>query len=158
MAAVDAHVVGGTGDIPVKLGEFMLYKLSLISVGRVLERLKPETDSGLLVRSFHVREFGGRYNFPGRHDHNPFDRVLKLPNVSEPVIGSENVHRGLVKRLRAFTVIGREPSIEMLDQQRNILGAFTQRRYLKRDDVQPLKEIGSECAALDQTVERLICG
>ena len=62
MAAVDAHVVRRTGDISVELSEFMLNKLSLISVRRVLESLKPETDRGLLVCGFHIREFGWRYH------------------------------------------------------------------------------------------------
>jgi hypothetical protein len=42
MTAVDAHFFGGSGDVAVVLGEFVLDELALVGVGGVFEILEAE--------------------------------------------------------------------------------------------------------------------
>ena len=46
MAAVDAHVFGGFGDVAVELGELVLNEFTLVSVGRILESGKTKSAGG----------------------------------------------------------------------------------------------------------------
>ena len=45
----------------------------------------------------------------------------------------------------------------MIDKQRHVFGAFAQRRYLKRNNIEAVKEIGSKITVVDEAVERLVC-
>jgi hypothetical protein len=75
------------------------------------------------------------------HDHQALDRVAQLADVAAPAIALQRVHRRRVEapRLQIVLIAG-EPG-EVLDQQRDVLAAFPQRRHDDRNHIETEEQI-----------------
>src|SRR6185369_17072671 len=86
MTSVDTHALGGFSDAAVVFGEFMLDELSLICVGRVLERGKSKTYGGYSVLGAERRQIVAVDLLLAAHYHNALDSVLQFANIPGPAI------------------------------------------------------------------------
>src|SRR5437870_806059 len=91
-----------------------------------------------------------------REDHRALDDVLELAHVARPVVLGEPFQCFFADRRRlrrrAVTVL-RE---EVLDERRDVLLAFAQRRHVDVDDVESVKEVVAELVLLDLLLEVLV--
>src|SRR3981189_1995750 len=77
-------------------------------------------------------------------DHRSLNDVLQLTDISRPRIGLaqfKRIHVDFANLLAGFLRVSLN---EVLNQHRNILLALAQRRYLNRENVEPVKQVRSK--------------
>jgi len=90
-------------------------------------------------------------------DHRSFNNILQLADISRPWIRLAPLQRTLVDFANLFPHFLRVPFHEVLDQHRNILRPFAERRHLNRENVKPVKQVGSKrSAAMAAVKSRLV--
>ena len=131
------------------LGDVLFLELTLC----LLERLK-------LVRgNWHVEEkiFGGDDVVPGQH-HRLLDLVLQFPDVPRPLIGHHLLNSCRRKALHVLPQLLVEVGEEVVDQERNVLLALSERREMDWDHVEPVEEILTKGLFLYRLNEVLVRG
>src|SRR6266536_2386712 len=151
---------GGAADVPTVLAEFGYEELAL----RVfLERGEgPELQASLRNLSRRHARLGGAILGFDRvavgHDQDPLDQVLQLPHVARPGARLKNRERTRREPPGLAVVALREEAREVLDELRNVIRPFPQRRRAHRKDVQPEVEVLAEAPLLDRFVEIAVGG
>src|SRR5215469_937031 len=153
MAPLDPELLGGTGHVPVvgaQLGHDVraLEGLARLFEGLLLERVL--ADAAGIAGAERRGQGVGADDVAGGHDHEPLHHVAQLADVARPVVGQEVRERLHGDRLGSLGVLARVERDEVLDEQRDVLGALTQGRHLDRDDREPVEEIFAEAALADQ--------
>src|SRR5947209_12353483 len=69
---------------------------------------------------------------------------------------AKHVDRVIAKLLWLTAIRSRETTVKMFNQQRNVFDPLPERRDLKRNNVQTVKEIMSKRSALDESIEPLV--
>src|SRR6185437_10817556 len=88
-----------------------------------------------------------------------FDDVLELTDVAGPRVRHQAPHGFLRHRHRSRRrLLGADLLQEMLDEERDVLAAFAQRRELHGDDVQPVIEVLAERVLRDHLREIRVRG
>src|SRR6266566_2910658 len=87
-----------------------------------------------------------------QHD-GALDHVLELAHVARPVVGREPLQGLLLDIADGLPRLLCEAVDQVLDQDRNVVGAFAQRRQADGEDVQPIEQILPEPAALHRGLE-----
>src|SRR6267143_76936 len=77
-------------------------------------------------------------------DHRSFDNVLQLADISRPCIRLAKFQRIAVDLADLLSSFFRVAFYEILYQYRNVLLPFAERRHLNRENVKPVKEVGSK--------------
>lgn len=117
---------------------------------------RPQAESGLRRRMqpclFHNESIGIT------QDHGALNHVLKLPDVSRPVISLEELRRSLIDPTNGFAYLGTVSCDEILSQEKNILPALAKRRYVDRKDVQAIKEVRAEVPGANCSPEIAVGG
>ena len=83
----------------------------------------------------------------GKH-HRSLHGVFELANVPRPAIFLERPHGRLRKSLGLLAELLRGNLQKVLRQQRNVLAAFSQRRKVHLNHVQPVVKVFAESALL----------
>src|ERR1700722_9288282 len=78
-------------------------------------------------------------NRPRRKNYRAFDHILQLAYVPGPAIADEALHRLRRDGINRSVHPSREVLDEMPHKQRNVLWTFTQRRNLKRKNIESVK-------------------
>src|SRR5208337_1616853 len=106
------------------------------------------------------RQFGNRdpQLGTGAHNYRSLDHVLQLPDVSRPAVADEGIHALLGDAFDVSVHALGEALDEMLHQQRDVLSPFAQCGNPDWEDIQPVKEIGTEFLFLNQSAEISIGG
>ena len=73
----------------------------------------------------------------GHHDDESFDDVFELSDIPRPRIRNQHLLRFARDFLGSLSILRRELGKEMTREQWNIAFAFSKRRHVKRNDVQP---------------------
>src|ERR1700722_13732845 len=173
--AIEAHSRGGAprasdatsglaqdiGDLlPLLLVESLSDVISWRGVLEFAHRFADDSDDlfALAARRIHARWIEGRsiqfrqgyvQRFAARQDDGALDKVLKLANVSRPIRCGQLFQGGGRNGFDRFLHLPGESLNEVTHQQRNILPALTQGRYLNGENVQPVVEIAPKLARLN---------
>src|SRR3954468_4941769 len=134
----------------------MLNEFTLVRVSRILERRKSKAGGGNSVFRTERRQIGGGDLLFAGHDDNALDRVFELSNITRPEVFDQCIDRLGCEFFWSAFIARRKLEIKMFDQQRNIFSSFAKRRDLKRDHIQPIKEIVAKRTALDQNIKTLV--
>ena len=81
---------------------------------------------------------------PTTQDDRTLDDILQLANVSRPRISLAELQCPLVDPVDPLGHLLGETLDEVLDQNRNVLAPFSERRHLNRKDIQSVEQIRSE--------------
>ena len=88
----------------------------------------------------------------GERDHPP-DLVRELADVAGPVVEHQVLEHFVGDRQVAFLLFVADPPQVVLDQWRNLLAAFAERRNCEADHVQAVEEILAEAAFGDEAFD-----
>src|SRR5262245_46602709 len=88
-------------------------------------------------------------DWSSRQDQGSLNDVLKLANVSRPMVGGEPAHGFRLDAVDLSIDPHREFLCEELHQQRNVVLAVAERRQLDGEDVEPIKQVFAEFAFAD---------
>src|SRR5437588_4269619 len=92
----------------------------------------------------------------GIHDHDAFNHVAQLPDVTGPGVLHESLGRIVRNLSRAPAIARRKFSDEVFYQKGNVFNSFSQWRNIEWDNVQAVKEIFTKVAAGDLFFEILV--
>src|SRR5262245_18839470 len=93
-----------------------------------------------------------------RNDYAAFDHVAKLANIAGPRMTLERLD-GVRFDRSDVGAIGRIRELqEVVRQDRDVLLPFAEGRYMKRDRVESVEQIGAEASFLDQRLEISVTG
>src|SRR5258706_5087068 len=90
---------------------------------------------------------------PVAHDDGALDGLTKLADVARPVLGLEPLHRPRRNDVDVAVIDLRGHAEKVQRQPRDIGAAFTQRRELDCDQVQPIEQILTKLSAPDELVK-----
>ena len=91
-------------------------------------------------------QFGQRcaQDFSRRKNDGSLDKILQLPHVARPRVSEQNLHRPVRNALNIFLHAPGAKIHKVAHEQRDVFGAFPQRREAHREHVQAIIEITSE--------------
>src|SRR5882762_11026308 len=156
VAAFQAQSSGCLRHVPTVLLQFAQNEFALVGAARFMQR-------GVRM----VRAFGGatkelgrqmmRFNpCLGAHNHQPFDEVAQLTDISRPRIANEDFHRRVAELPRLLGVSRTEFSQEISGQRGDVFLAVAQCRNVERNYVEAIEKILAKRAARDLLFEMLV--
>ena len=93
-----------------------------------------------------------------RQHHRALDCVLELAHVAGPVCRLQGFEHARLDAVDSFARALRMLGNEMIDEHGDIFAAFTKRRDVDRDDVEPVVQIFLESAIADHLTKIAIRG
>src|SRR6267378_1137893 len=91
-------------------------------------------------------------------NYRPLDDVLQFANVTRPRVRLKQFQAPFVYPANVLSRFPRVTIDEVLNQHRNILPSFPQRRHLDGKNVEPVKEVTPEYACSDSRLQVTIGG
>jgi hypothetical protein len=85
-----------------------------------------------------------RESVAAAQDHRSLDDVLQLTNVARPCIPFAEFQRARLDPANPLGHLFGKSFDEVLDQNRNVLSPFSQRRHVNGKHVQPVKQVRPE--------------
>ena len=98
---------------------------------------------------YEFRDVRHGQGLPRTHDDHALNAVLQLAHVPGPVVGGQQFQGLRVDTLDRLLLPFAEPTDAVVDQQREILFPFPQRRQGKGHHAQPIVEVFPEASTLD---------
>src|SRR4029077_4935673 len=92
------------------------------------------------------------------HDDRPLDHVLQFTNIARPGVRLKQIEALLIHNPKALSRLPCETINEVLDQQRNVVSSFTQRRHFDWKNVEPVKQVSPERPRCDGSFQVAVRG
>ncbi len=85
------------------------------------------------------------------------DGTLQFTDVSGPVVLDERLHRVRRNRTNVLSKLAIEQLDEVFHQDRDVIRTIAQRRQLNRENVQPIEQVLTKLALLDEQFQVSVC-
>ena len=129
-----------------------------------LPQIFRQADFAVELRLRRLRRFSGRRKqeivagdfLSGGKDTGAFDQIAELADVAGKVVPDERFDRGIGDPPAARLEVARHRFEERPGKQRDVLGPLSQRRYMKRNDGEPVVEVFAESLLRDCALQVLV--
>src|SRR5260370_36783400 len=92
------------------------------------------------------------------HDYRSLDDILQFANVTGPGVRLKQFQALFVYPANALSRFSRIAIDEVLNEHWNVFLAFSQRRHLNRENVEPVKEVTPKCVFRDRRLQITVRG
>ena len=93
-----------------------------------------------------------------RHDHGALDGILQFADIAHPGLLLQLVHGSGCDASDVLVHGEGELADEVFDERGNVFAALAQRGQFDAEDVEPVKQVRTECALFDHVLEILVGG